>query len=449
MSRQTILTILLIGTVFYVFGALQQGRQVNINMDYTDQSAYMDYARKMAQTQYEFVGGRNRMPVYPFIMSLFYNESQTDFQFFELGKFIGILIGYVLALLIYFVLSKYTDQLTALTMTLIFTFSVLAFKAPYIQAEILYFFLSWLLFILLLILIQNPGWKIGVLAGIIAGIAHLTKASVLPALGLMTIIMIVKMIFHLVAWYDHNKKEKSSSTAPEWLPSLTAPVLCLIVFLLIISPYLRNSKETFGHYFYNVNSTFYLWCDSWGEVEDGPKGHGDRVGWPDLPDDQLPSMEKYIREHTPGQMVSRLVNGFVKEWELTVLSHGFGYFGLLYLILVLLIGWQNRSSIRQSYSAENHLPLIIFIGLYFSGYLTLYAWWTPIAAGNRFILSIYLPYLFLIARAFHHFGKNGFTINVRGSEFTVEKINYVMLMLVGLFLLSVYPYWVSKFYGGS
>ena len=31
----------------------------------------------------------------------------------------------------------------------------------------------------------------------------------------------------------------------------------------MLGPYLSTSKRVFGQYFYNVNSTFYMWYDDW------------------------------------------------------------------------------------------------------------------------------------------------------------------------------------------
>lgn len=44
--------------LLYLFGAARQSREVNTDMSRTDQSAYMHYAKKMAETDYAYVGGR-------------------------------------------------------------------------------------------------------------------------------------------------------------------------------------------------------------------------------------------------------------------------------------------------------------------------------------------------------------------------------------------------------
>ena len=63
-----LLVVLIIGIAYWK-GATEQLTLVNTRMKATDQSAYMDYARNMVESDYTFVGGRNRMPVYPFLQS--------------------------------------------------------------------------------------------------------------------------------------------------------------------------------------------------------------------------------------------------------------------------------------------------------------------------------------------------------------------------------------------
>jgi hypothetical protein len=62
-----VMSLILLIIFLYVYGARQQLENININMDSNDQSAYMEYSQKMVESNYTFIGGRNRMPVYPFI----------------------------------------------------------------------------------------------------------------------------------------------------------------------------------------------------------------------------------------------------------------------------------------------------------------------------------------------------------------------------------------------
>ena len=73
----------------------------------------------------------------------------------------------------------------------------------------------------------------------------------------------------------------------------------LLFFLLLASPYLYENYVNYNkQIFYNVNSTFYVWYDTWEEVENGTKLCGDRVGWPKMPEEEIPSFSKYIESHS-------------------------------------------------------------------------------------------------------------------------------------------------------
>ena len=52
----------------------------------TDQAAYLNYAKKISQTDFRHMGDRNRMPVYPTLISFFYKKGMSDKEFFEKAK---------------------------------------------------------------------------------------------------------------------------------------------------------------------------------------------------------------------------------------------------------------------------------------------------------------------------------------------------------------------------
>ncbi|HEY54504.1 MAG TPA: hypothetical protein G4N94_13725, partial [Caldilineae bacterium] len=154
------------------------------------------------------------------------------------------------------------------------------------------------------------------------------------------------------------------------------------------------SKRNYGHYFYNVNSTFYIWYDSWGQAKEGTRAHGDRVGWPDMPPEELPSMSKYFREHTRQQILDRLQNGAQKVMYGVLHSYGYFRYVVIYAsFLAIAVIWQWRKAKRTFIS--NPL-LYLFLPSYFSAYFILYFWYAPIAKGNRLILAQFLPLIFIL-----------------------------------------------------
>ncbi|TFG72587.1 MAG: hypothetical protein E4H27_02330, partial [Anaerolineales bacterium] len=87
--------LVILGTLYW-YGAMVQPKQVNTDMNAIDQSAYMEYTRNLEASKYRYIGGRNRMPVYPFLQSLFYKPDMTDEALFEQGKTINLVLSLIL-----------------------------------------------------------------------------------------------------------------------------------------------------------------------------------------------------------------------------------------------------------------------------------------------------------------------------------------------------------------
>lgn len=304
--------------VLFIGGALRQADTVNANMEASDQSAYIDYAKNLHMSHFRYIGDRNRMPVYPSLMALFYRDGMTDSEFFEVGKRVGIVTALVVLITCTFILIRYVRFFEACTAVLIAAFTVFAYKAPYFQADVLFYGIAFVLFILMVELIVRPTLVRAIGVGFVGGVAHLTKASVMPGLILCWVCLLLRVVWAAKEVATHQANVTSSKEDQGWRRRFEPVVyagLSGLAFLAVVFPYIHTSKQQFGRYFYNVNSTFYMWCDSWAEVTAGPRTHGDRFGWPDLPPDKTPSMSRYLREHSPRQLVSRFVEGAVFSVE--------------------------------------------------------------------------------------------------------------------------------------
>ena len=145
---------------------------------------------------------------------------------------------------------------------------------------------------------QAAAWRarlvLAAAAGVLAALAQLTKAALLP----FVVVFLVVYVAAAVARVGVGHRTRPL------LREAAVPVLMVAAFLTVLSPYLLNSKRTFGSYFYNVNTTFYAWYDNWAQASVGTLRHGDGVGWPDMPADQIPSAAKYWRSHTARQIAS-------------------------------------------------------------------------------------------------------------------------------------------------
>lgn len=428
----------------YLYGAERQFDEMNSGPGLIDQDAYMEYAKKLYKFEFNYPFERNRMPLYPSFQALFFDVNETRREFFEAGAWRNVYLSIFLLAGIAWLFRRHFSLFSSLIALLITAFTVFVFKAPWFQAELLFYFLTFGLFYLMLALFRRPSWITAVLTGVVAGLAHLTKASILPGLLLFLVIFFAQGVWG----YLQRRKETGDSRQSlrvangVWLAPLVG-----IIFLATIFPYIRTSKIHFGQYFYNVNSTFYIWYDSWEEASQGTKAHGDREGWPDMPAEQIPSMGKYLHEHTPEQIGLRFVNG--AHMVLDNVIHSYGYFKYLVIYgLLALAGmiWDRRRAVGW---AQQHRFMLIFILAYFGAYFVLYAWYAPIAEGNRLILAQFLPLLFVLFAAVHGLLRHKVVKIFDRTVPVLSGINWGMLVILGMDIYFILTQRVGLILGGK
>jgi len=434
--------------LFYLYGVRQQFLYVNTDMSRTDQAAYLHAAESLKTSNYTALTDRNRMPIYPFLLSLLYEPSLSDEAFFARGKLLNIVLSLLILPILFWIFQKYLPLFTAVNLFLIHTFTLYMFKAPYTQAELLFYLLNFVSFLLMCHLLWQPAWRdswgTAVFTGILLGLAQLTKASILPGLALFVVAASLQAIFR------QFKDRPSSLNVRHFFLDLAVPALVILFFLLSIWPYIQNSKERFGHYFYNVNSTFYIWYDHWDDVETGTKAHGDRVGWPDMPSEELPGAAKYLREHTPAQIFERFFSGFLVIMITTANSYGYlVYFCLLagFVLTLAIVNRQRTIAIIKKYSF-----VALFVSSFFATYLLLYAWYWPISSGNRFILALFSPIMFTLAFVMYRLFEK--QLSLQKNQHSQNRVNlgqllnwvlFAVLLIDGYIILTMR---IGTIYGG-
>ena len=431
--------------ILYWRGANEQMVLVNKFMGVSDQSAYMNYARQMVESNYTFTGGRNRMPVYPFLQSLFIDPGMSDDDLFFQGKRLNLLLSLVLLAGIAFIFGKYLNWLHAINLILIVTFTVFIFKAGFFQAELLFYFLNFCLFFLMWRMLHRPSLPVAILTGIVAGLAHLTKASIIPGLVIFLASFGLDWLIRITRGGMCDTIASFRERAIFLQPILAA--IFVLCFLAVVFPYIQTSKQVFGHYFYNVNSTFYFWYDTWEQVKQGTNAHGDRVGWPDMPTDEIPTMSKYLREHTARQIYDRFRNGAILITS--QVANSYGYFKYVVFYATVLIAALVKYRARTIQFVRSDLSLSIFLALYFFAYFLLYAWFSPMVdGGNRLILAQFLPLLFTIAVGLHHL-LSGAQTRIFSYQFdALTLINLVMLVYLIFDVHFILTERINMMYGG-
>ncbi|MCA9945950.1 MAG: hypothetical protein KC449_20850, partial [Anaerolineales bacterium] len=76
---------------------------VNTDRFRTDQAAYLDAAKQLKTSNYTALTDRNRMPVYPFLLSLVYEPGLSDEAFFARGKLLNIGLSLIILPLLFFI----------------------------------------------------------------------------------------------------------------------------------------------------------------------------------------------------------------------------------------------------------------------------------------------------------------------------------------------------------
>jgi hypothetical protein len=378
----------------YLVGAFEHARRMNTIKRRGDQSSYVQYAKDIhgnwAGREPAVAGDRNRMPLYPAYQALFYAPALSDEEFFQRGKVTSIALSVALLGIVAAVSALVLPTMGWVSLTAVAAFTCFVFKAGYFQADLLYYTLHYTAFVAACRLLTRQrraarwGWAIG--AGLAAALGHLAKAAALPLVALAG----TALLTGALAAHRGSRWRALGDRA-------VGVALLVATFLLVLSPYLLTSKQRFGQYFYNVNSTFYMWYDEWGDAIKGTRAHGDREGWPRLPAEQLPGPMRYWREHSVADIGARIAGGF-RQMAIDLWA---GFWALKFVLGTLLatgyVLWPARA--RAGTLLREHAALSGFVVLHFAVYLTLAAFYAPISGTGvaRFTLSVYLPLLCVAA----------------------------------------------------
>jgi hypothetical protein len=342
-----------------------------------DQDAYLSYAQHLYESNYNVTGDRNRMPVYPFLLSLIYRPGMTPDEFLVRAQRFTVNLSIVLLLALFFVFRGYFPPLHAIALLAATAFGIFIYRAGKAQAELLFYTVSFCAFVLLLRLFDKPRWWLALLAGAMIGLAHLTKASVLPGLLIWTLVFAAQVI-----WSFRSKPWRRLGTL----------ALVLGSFLTVVFPYIQTSKRVYNSYFYNVNSTFVMWCDSSTEGYDFLSTRGDKDHWQEVPPEERPSLQKYWREHSVVQMAQRICHGALDLLTKNMKAIGHYKFVLALAIAALVLSARHRP-LPTALLARNPFAAIFSV-LYLAGFFLLFAWYGAITNDVRFLLSIFLPFVF-------------------------------------------------------
>ncbi len=117
------------------------------------------------------------MPVYAGYLALFYDPAISDDEYFVVAKRWNIRLSLALLAVLAVIFARRLPPLVATNLTLVVAFGYFIFKAGYAQAELLFYFLVFVLFLIFWQLLDGSnGWRRVLLAG--AGPARLPPSRI-------------------------------------------------------------------------------------------------------------------------------------------------------------------------------------------------------------------------------------------------------------------------------
>ncbi len=430
--------LLLGGGVLFFERACVNAREVNTRINRTDQGAYINYATQLKESGFTHVGARNRMPLYPAFVAATSVDGEPPEEIFAKAKIWNVGLTLVCLLGISSIFLARLPRHAALNAIFLVSFTVLIFKAPHVQAEVLFYTLSFVFFFMAWEMFRKPGIGKGMAAGLTAGLAHLTKASILPGMFCFVVFYALDGI-----WMSRLK----TGTPNRLMVKALSAILLVGAFVAIIGPYVNKSKELYGSYLHNVNSTYYIWCDSWKEAATITKKAEGLGGWQNLPPEEIPSLANYWRAHTPAEIAARLGKGISRVFE--SMSKSYGYFPFLVVLssASLLLAAYKRRLLWRLFT-RRPFPVIALV-CYFSGYFVLIAWYSQLIMGNRFILALFLPYVFTLMMFLSTFSRR-LTSRISDKRISVPRAFQTALSLwLAVEIVVICVFRIPVVYGGS
>lgn len=441
---------------FYVSAATTHARTVNLIKSRGDQTGYLVDAKRIYSnwhggTHY-MIGERMRMPAYPACLALLYSPSMSDDAFFEAAREWNIWLSLALLAGLGGLFVQWLPPLPAANLTLVVAFGYFIFKAGYSQPELLSYAVFFAMFASCSALLVRPreqaAVRLAVLAGVLAGATHLTKAVMPPFLGVYVPVYVGQELWALRGTRRQGDAERLAGDVRTAAARLGALALMLVAFAAVVFPYISTSKRTFGSYFFNTNTAYYIWYDTGAQARALLLPHTDTRGVIDLPAEQLPTMSTYLATRTPAQIAHRFTDG-VKDMAVRAFADtGFGKYLTLYLVAVGAVLVTMRREARVF--AQAHAAPLIFITLYAAVFIASTAFFFTISGTGtgRFLLMHATPVLFTLSWLLTRepFARCGWRVG--GTTVTVGHVHLLVTATLAMDIaFSVWPRLMTT-YGG-
>jgi hypothetical protein len=335
-----------------IYLTLQQLIWVNVNPSEVDQSAFILLSKESADP----LPHRNRMPLTPFLLKILRFGFGEEHLFFW-GKATNLFLMLVLYGALLWRLKDLLMPAWLLSFFILTLPTILALRGPYLHAEPLFMMFTLWSVHLLTCSSDPPKTVRSLCLGVVWALGYLTKASML--------FWIVMSLLSLMIYF--RKK------------AILSVLVSTVTFFLITSPYCQNSYQHYGKWFYNINTSHYVWMESWSYVQKYNRERGNIHAHQAQKKEGLPNMGKYFQENHFSEIVTRFYHGakrVIRGWrqDPSFLSCMFSFSCIMGAVMILLI--RRGEPLR--------FPVFWFVpGMLLLQFL-LVSFYIPIGRGNRF-----------------------------------------------------------------
>jgi hypothetical protein len=384
--------------------------ETNFSAEDFDQGAYVLMARQMKDSAYPWYTDGTRNPLFPWIAARALDPGSPDF--FAAGKKLNVLLGLTGTALVGAFFARRLGPLAAFNATALAALAVLLPISTFFGAEAVFYVLFLFVCVIAMRLLNdNPIWLYALL-GFVAGLAWLAKPSATPFLGLFAAFTVVRLILTRFG----NLPWPIGATNWTWRRLAVGVALCGTIYGALIFPRLQFAQREYGQATYSLPG-FWFWADNW---ETCVELYRDckKETLAKLPPHLQPTLSGYFKRHSVSDAVERLKKGALvrlgqffdpevnkegkryiekkgKPRRTTLLHRGI-YLGFF----VLLAAAMAAAALLRGRLAEIGpvgLPLLLWLAT-FTVYVLAMGWYLPTGPGHRFIMTLYLPTLWILAQ---------------------------------------------------
>ena len=331
-------------------------------------------------------------PLWPWVVS-FFNDAEDEVVF-QRGRWLNLTLAWIALLAGAWWLARILPLVPWMVACGLVAFGCFLPQAVYFQPETIYYICFVSAWMCCWSLIQrNPlGWY--VVLGVLGGIAHLAKASIIPLLAGYLVLSAVQWVF-------------ADRSNPDWSRRrhLVGVLLAGVIFTGITVPLLLSNHARFGSAMHSYPS-YWMWQEDFG-AESIPFMTRFNKNRESIPQSEIPSASKYFREHGWSHAATRLREGMYNKMGALLLPEGrikkhrkdqpwkevIRYRGMYPLLLgamalvMCLLAWRSATG-RERWLGFLRMGMVVGPVV---GYWVMYGWYDVIGRGDRFMMSLYAP----------------------------------------------------------